>query len=184
MSAILLWRVTNANLKFSSQQHQMNFTQAIASNIPISEANPESQASTVDLYYASMSSIPNPTMNILIARLPPSFLSQVSTSKFLLRRSTDPRPQRGEPLGGGGRRHRRRRHLQRFQRRGRKADAAGSRPLFPLAEALDAADLAGGGDAAEDARHRPLLPHAEGLLARRDQPFLQGETNIDAAIPM
>ena len=33
----------------------MNFTQAIASNIPISEANPESQASTVDLYYASMS---------------------------------------------------------------------------------------------------------------------------------
>ena len=43
----------------------MNFTQAIASNIPISEANPESQASTVDLYYASMS----PTMTILIAPL-------------------------------------------------------------------------------------------------------------------
>ena len=53
----ILWRGTNANLKFSSQQHQMNFTQAIASNIPISEANPESQASTVDLYYASMSSM-------------------------------------------------------------------------------------------------------------------------------
>ena len=42
-------------MNFSSQQYQINIAQAMASNIPVSEANPESQASTVDLYYASMS---------------------------------------------------------------------------------------------------------------------------------
>lgn len=43
--------------KFTSQQHQINLAQAIASNIPVCEASPESQASTVDLYYASMSAM-------------------------------------------------------------------------------------------------------------------------------
>ena len=113
---------------------------------------------------------------LMLKSLRPSYIpSLYPPTTYIPRRSTDPRPQRGEPLRGGGQCHRRRRRtLQRVRRRGRRADAAGARPLLPLAQALHAALVAGGGHAHENTRHRPLLPDAEGLRARRDEPFLQG----------